>query len=218
MDPHLPGTDLNDPKVLSGAKRVATRRNNKARRKLEAERERLALFADQLPTTADLPVVTPEEVIQKREEARQVHAEWRVEFDALQAKHLAETKAKIAALVMPEEYAEIKAKAAACSFGERIGWDIAEMEIKRRLEPISNDALHVLLLLCNQEVDVTVDEFHRKCGDGMTREQMLKALFELQNRGFAGGGRLRYCAVRKADGAPWEATVAGKMLAGEYNS
>lgn len=69
-------------------------------------------------------------------------------------------------------------------------------------------------LLCNQPSDVTVDELHRRCGDGMSREAITRALFGLQDRGYAGGGLLRRCAVNGLDRAPWEATTAGRELEG----
>jgi len=66
LEPKLPGTDHKYPKVLAGAKRVATRRNNDARKKLEAERARVRLFADQLRRVEDLHVITAEGVIERR--------------------------------------------------------------------------------------------------------------------------------------------------------
>lgn len=207
--------NINDPKTYSRAKGVATRRNNAARKKLEAERARLPLLADQLPTVSDLPVVTPEQVVEKRLANREAAAEWRANFAAMQARHLSDRIARIAALVSDTEFAEIEQEVARCSFGAEVGWGIAEIRIKRRLEPMTDNEVVVLALLCNQDKDKTVDELHRSCGDGMSRADMLKALLDLQSRGLAGGGRLRLCAVTGNDGAPWEATIAGRELINE---
>lgn len=64
-----PGVDINDPTVLAGARRVATRRNNDARRKLAKERAALPLFAEQIPSEP-AQLVTAEDVIERRKLAQ----------------------------------------------------------------------------------------------------------------------------------------------------
>lgn len=113
------------------------------------------------------------------------------------------------------EFAELEQWAAQQEWDIHNTWSIVEMRVKRRLEPMTDDEWLVLALLCNQERDVTLLELHQKCGDGLTVEAMRQALFGLQDRGLAGGGKLRYCAVCGEDRAPWEATTAGRELNAE---
>jgi len=190
---------VDQSKQLSSAKGIATRRNNR-------ERKRLPLFADQLP------VVTAEEVLEKRQQHRDAYEIWREEFDNLQARHLSERRARIAALVSDVEFAEIEAWVPLSHLDAGNAWAVAELKIKRRIVPMAENSMLVLAWLCEEDADLTVDELHKKRGDGLSRKEILDALLDLQDRGLAGGGVLRLCAIAGHDSAPWEATTAGREM------
>lgn len=186
-----------DNKDYQSAKTVATRKNN-------AERKKLPLFADQLPTW------TPEQILERRTAAREAARIWREKFDASTAATIEDTRARIAALVSEAEFAEIIEWVENAQLTPSNAWSIVNMKIRRRMEPLTENEELVLAWLHNQEGDVTTDELHRRCGDGMARKDLLYALLGLQDRGLVDGGLLRTCAVSGHDSAPFELTLAGR--------
>jgi hypothetical protein len=80
---------------IAQAKRVATRRNNK-------ERKKLPLFAEQLPA------VTAEQVLEKHQQHAEADQQWRQQFTLFQIESKARQKAEVATLCTPEELARFE--------------------------------------------------------------------------------------------------------------
>jgi len=78
---------------------VATRRNNEARKKLEAERARLPLLADQLPRSEELPLVTAEDVIERRKLCQRAAWENGVERDVAEIARIVAMRNEVFSMV-----------------------------------------------------------------------------------------------------------------------
>ena len=194
IEPKLPGTDLNDPKVFAGAKRVATRRNNDARRKLEAEHARLPLFVEQLPQVKDLPVVTPEDVIERRALVQhRVYGESGTR-EAEQRLTVVRYRNEVFALVNEAEYAEFYARSFDYQFPEWAYWGNLRDDILRRREPMPPLMELVLTWLVDWEGEPpTVGELHHYRGDGLTRQEIREAIYWLERRRYVRALPGRYC-------------------------
>lgn len=195
---------------LADAQRVATRKNNKARKNLLAERAAFPLLADQLPEVDSLQVITPADVIEKHAAAREAFDKWKARFKTNSAQRLRETMARIEAAVSSTEWAEIVARVERSTLDLGNAWSVEAMFLSNRQEPLSDTELLVLAWLAQEERNVTVGELHRRRGDGLSRKEIFAALQGLERRRLVGGGRLRTCAVDAADRAPWEISIAGR--------
>lgn len=202
---HYPSIDLTDPKVRSAAQGVATRRNNEARRKLENERAKLALFADQLPTADDLPVDTPEQVIERRKLGQAGAWERGSERDIAEVEKITRLRNEIFALVSLEEYESWYARSFDCQWPQWAFWGIALDKVKRRADPMPENASLILAWLENWETEPpTSQELHQACGDGMTWHEVFEALQWLEARDYVLGGVIRPCALCKYGSCvPW---------------
>jgi hypothetical protein len=215
--PTLPGTDLNDRKVLAGAKRVATRRNNDARKKLEAERARLPLFADQLPGVEDLHVVTPEEVIERRALVQHhVYGESGVR-EANEIFTVLRYRNEVFALVTEAEYAELYAKSFDWHSPQWAYWGNLRDDILRRREPMPPLMELVLTWIVDWEGErPTFLELRHVRGDGLSSKEISEAIHWLERRRYVRGGVARFCPYVAASNPwidssiPFEATEAGR--------
>jgi hypothetical protein len=217
-----PGTDISDPKVLAGARRVATRRNNDARRKLEAERARLPLLADQLPSVKELPVITAEDVIERRKIGQQGAWESGVERDVAEIERIRGYRNDVFSMVGEDEYSQFYAASLEWRFPQWAYWYNVREQIKRRSEPMPPDAELVLTWLVDWEGQPpTIGELHATRGDGMTWRQISEALAWLERRFYVEGHQIRPCRFaeeRLKDigvaglSSPFSATEAGVNL------
>lgn len=220
--PTVPGTDLNDRKVLAGAKRVATRRNNEARKKLEAERARLPLLADQLPRVEELPLVTAEDVIERRKLCQRAAWENGVERDIAEIARIVAMRNEVFSMVGEDEYVKIYAASLEYRFPQWAYWHNVRENIRRRSEPMPPDAEIVLTWLVDWEgAPPTIGDLHAARGDGMTWRQIREALRWLEDRLYVKGHQVRPCrfAVDRlkdigAPGlsAPFSATEVGRKF------
>ena len=154
---------------IAQAKRVATRRNNK-------ERKKLPLFAEQLP------VVTPEQVLEKHAQHAAAQQQWRQKFDLFQIASKTPQKAEVAALCTPEERARFAADYAV-SWYQHSFWSVVLMKIKKRKAPIPEPAELVFAWLETWEGESpTPDELHRSKGDDLSLPAIREALFWLEER------------------------------------
>lgn len=170
--PPPPSIDRNDPAAIKSATTVAKRRNNEIRRKVP-------LLADQIP------LVTVEDVFQQRELGR-----------ARSADVLGQVKAHEERMVSPEEYATIEAKQDSM-FGPRWAfWTIIKGRIEKRQEPMTDEEDVVLAILQTWEGEApTPYELHRRCGDGLTPQQIRVALDSLMQRELVAPNVGRKCTV-----------------------
>lgn len=216
IEPKLPGTDIKDPKVFAGAKRVATRRNNDARRKLEAEHTRLPLFMEQLPQVKDLPVVTPEDVIERRQIV-QVHTYGAGGTrEAEEIERIRRYRNEVFALVSEAEYAELYAASFDWRFPQWAYWLNVRDDILRRREPMPPLCELVLTWLVDWEGEPpTIGELHHFRGDGLTRQEIFEAVDWLEHRRYVRGGVIRPCRFVEENpwvktSCPFSATDAGR--------
>lgn len=181
--PKPPGLDLNDPKTLSGAKAVATRKNN-AFKKMVAEK--LPLFAEEM--FSEYETVTPEIVIASRKLEREGWAiKWR-EIRALERKHCRQFRAEVQALSADETefFFFIRMRVRMRGGSRSMKWSRVLSLIKRRLEkPLSKNADLVLAWLQQEVKPVTHFEIWERRGDGLTPQQILIALMELMQFAYA---------------------------------
>ena len=222
IEPKLPGTDLNDRTVLAGAKRVATRRNNDARKKLEAERARAPLFADQLPSVEGLPVITAEDVIKRRKLCQQAAWKKGAERDVAEIARRVAMRNEVFSMVSEDEYVKLYAASLEYRFPQWAYWYNVKESIKRRSEPMPPDAELVLTWLVDWGGEPpTIGELHAARGDGMTWRQIHEALRWLEDRLYIKGHQVRPCrfaAERLKDigapglSAPFSATEVGRRF------
>ena len=215
MEPQLPGTDINDPKTLTGAKRVATRRNNQARKKLEAEHARLPLFKEQLPQVADLPVDTPEAVLERRALV-QLHTYGSSgEREAEQKLQVVRYRNEVFALVSEAEYSELYAKSFDWQYPKSAYWGNVRDDILRRREPMPPLMELVLTWLVDWEGEPpTVGDLHHYRGDGLTKAEIREAIYWLERRRYVRAHPGRYCRFVDSPhinhSSPSSATDAGR--------
>jgi hypothetical protein len=215
IEPKLPGTDLNDPKVLAGAKRVATRRNNEARRKLAKERAALPLFAGEIPSEP-AHLVTPEEVIERRALVQHhVYGESGVR-EANEIFTVVRYRNEVFDLVTEAEYAEFYAASFDYTFPQWAYWGNLRDDILRRREPMPPFMELVLTWLVDWEGEPpTILELHHLRGDGLTSDEISKAIHWLDRQRYVRGGVARFCRFVAAsnpwinNSIPFEATDAG---------
>jgi hypothetical protein len=214
IEPNLPGTDINDPKVLAGAKRVATRRNNDMRRKLAKERAALPLFACEIPSEP-AHLVTPEEVIERRALV-QLHTYGSSGTrEAEERLTIVRYRNEVFALVTEAEYAEFYAASFDYNFPQWAYWGNLRDDILRRRETMPPRCELVLTWLVDWEGEPpTVGELHHCRGDGLTKAEIREAVYWLERRRYAQGHPGRYC--RFVDNpwinqsSPFSATDAGR--------
>ncbi|SRR6266508_2718346 len=218
IEPKLPGTDINDPKVLAGAKRVATRRNNDARRKLVKERAALPLFTGEIPSEPE-HLVTPEEVIERRKLV-QIHTygDGGVR-EAEQIATVVRYRNEVFALVTEAEYSELYAASFDWRFPQWAYWRNVRDDILRRREPMPPLCELVLTWLVDWEGEPpTFLELHHVRGDGLSSKEISEAIHWLERRRYVGGGVARFCPYVAASNpwidssVPFEATDAGRAF------
>jgi len=193
VEPQRPGIDINDPKVLRGAKAAATRRNNKARKKLAAERAALPLYAEQIPAEP-AHLVTPEEVVESRKLHQISTRETIITIELMQLDAIHQYKNQIFALVGESEYTEFYARSLATSMPQDAYWHLLLEDIKRRSDEMPPNMELVLIWLCDWEGEPpTTGDLHALRGDGMTFEEIGEALRWLEKRHYAEGHRIRPC-------------------------
>jgi GNAT superfamily N-acetyltransferase len=214
ITPKLPGTDINDPKVLAGAKRVATRRNNDARRKLAKERAALPLFASEIPSEP-ARLVMAEEVIERRMLGQQGAWENGVERDVREVENIRRYRNEVFALVSEDEYTELYAASLEYRFPQWAYWVNVRDDILRRHEPMSPICELVLTWLVDWEGEPpTVGDLHHLRGDGLGKKEISEAIDWLERRRYVRGGVIRPCRFVEnlwvKYSTPFEATDAGR--------
>lgn len=178
-----PGTDLNDPKVRSGAKAVATRKNNQFKKLVETK---LPLFA--LELHAGYKPSTIETVIERRIECQANYREWRKEFDALVESQIKQHQTEIRQLCRNEgEFLFIEQMVVRMRGGSLdMKWYRAlNLMRKRATEPLSPTADLVMAWLEQENEPLTHFDIWEKRGDGLTSDQILNALIELMSYAYA---------------------------------
>lgn len=172
-----PGTDPTDPKTLSAAKGVATRRNNQFRKMVE---QKLPLFAGELFESFEPD--TAEKVIERRILAQAEYAEV-----------LKERRKKDRALIrrfrqecreLCRDAAEFKrlVRKSLQGFGRYSKWNRwygLLMRLRNRLKPLSETADLVLAWLERETEPVTHFDLWRRRGDGLDWREISRALNEL---------------------------------------
>lgn len=182
--PTVPGVDLSDKKVMSGAKRVATRTNNDYKR---AVLKKAPLFADTL--LAEYDPMTPEKVVARRIEFRAGFKEWKRDFNDLVRGHIRGFRAEVRALVPDDaEFRRLMRHCIRMRGGDRSSkWSRTLTLVKKRAEqPLSPTAELVLAWLETEEKPVTQFDLWAKRGDGLSAAEILKALMELSDYAYAG--------------------------------
>lgn len=214
--PTFPGTDLNDPKVLAGARRVATRRNNDARRKLQKERAALPLFVGEIPSEP-AHLVTPEEVIERRKLGQQGAWENGVERDIAEIAKIVAMRNVVFSMVSEAEYVELYAASLEYRFPLWAYWYNVKEDIERRREPMPPICELVLTWLVDWEGEPpTTRELHHLRGDGLSWEEISEAVHWLERRRYVRGGVVRFCPFVAASNpwintsCPFSATDAGR--------
>jgi hypothetical protein len=216
INPKLPGTNHNDPKVLASAKRVATRRNNKARKKLAAERAALPLLAEQIPDEPE-HLMAPEEVIERRQINQQSSYERSVERELKEIENIRRYRNEVFALVSESEYAEFYAGSLETTIPRWAYWYNIKADIERRREPMPTTCELVLTWLVDWEGPApTIGELHQLRGDGLSRAEISEALDWLERRRYIRGGIVRPCRFVTNPwtntSTPFEVTEAGVNL------
>lgn len=181
--PKSPGLDLSDPQTLSGAKAVATRKNNAFRKMVE---EKLPLFTEEL-FSAYTPV-TPEAVIEKRRIERAGWEIKRKEIDAFQRECIRKYRAEVWQLVTNEkEFRFLMRMVVRLQGGDRsMRWYRVLNLVKRRREKTLSANADLVLAWLGQETEpVTHFEIWERRGDGLTPMQILHALMELMKFAYA---------------------------------
>lgn len=178
-----PGLDLNDAETLSGAKRVATRKNNNFKRMVE---KKLPLFADEM--FADYETVTPEKVIEDR---KIHHADWnerKKDMRQFDRDWIRRSREEIQTLLANEnEFIFIVRLVGRMQGGSRaMKWSRALTLVKARLnKALSENADLVLAWISQEEKPVTQYDIWEKRGDGLEPETILHALMELGQVAYA---------------------------------
>ncbi len=213
-NPQPPSTDISDPKVLAGARRVATRKNNDARRKLAKERAALPLFAPQIPAEP-AHLVTPEEVIEKRKLYQIAAWENGVERDVQKVADTIRLRNEVWALVPVDEYLEYFDKWLVSWIPDYAYWGLVLDSIKRRAEPMTEVGDWLLNILSEWEGEPpTHHDLHYRCGDGRSIKEIGDGLLWLEARRYVRGGVLRPCRFVEAkyggNATPWMITDAGR--------
>lgn len=227
-EPQRPSTDINDPRTLAGAKRVASRRNNDVRRKLAKERAALPLLADQIPSEPET-LVTPEEVIERRKLSQAAAWDNGVERDLAEIERIRRMRQVVFDMVTEAEYAAYYATSLECGFPLWAYWYNVKAGIVARLEPMPEIAEWLLTLLNDWEGEPPTHlKIHQKCGDGRTLKEISEALHWLEYRKYVVGGVLipePLAAFTASSGfhvtgysTPWSITEAGRAyLSGGTN-
>lgn len=182
--PTVPGVDLSDKKVLTGAKRIATRKNNDYKREVE---RKAPLFADVL--LKEYEPMTPERVIERRIIARDSFKEWKAGFNELQRGHIRQFRAEVRELVTDnDEFRRLIRLCVRTRGGDRSSrWSRTLTLVKRRATvPLSQNADLVLAWLQVETKPVTHLDIWEKRGDGMPVQDILKALIELMEYAYVG--------------------------------
>ena len=206
-----PSIDITDPQVLAGAKRVATRRNNDARRKLAKERAALPLLAEQIPSEPAV-LITPERVIEDRKIAQAGAWENGCERDIQAVEKIRQARQVVFDMVPVEEYLIYYDQSLSCTFPLWAFWYNVKAGILARLEPMTEIGEWLLTILNDWEGEPpTHVELHHKCGDGRELKEILDGILWLERRRYVRGGVIRSCAYAKTGSStPWSITEAGK--------
>lgn len=220
IEPNLPGVDINDPKVLIGAKRVATRRNNDARRKLAKERAALPLFAGEISSEPS-HLVTPEEVIERRALV-QLHTYGSSGVrEAEERLTIVRYRNEVFALVSEAEYLELYAASFEYRFPRWAYWGNVRDDILRRRESMPPICETVLTWLVEWEGEPpTVGELHHYRGDGLSKAEIREAVCWLERQRYVRGMPGRHCRFVDSpwinQSSPSEATDAGRAFIGRH--
>lgn len=179
-----PGTNISDPKVRSGAQRVATAKNNRFRKIVEST---APLFAGEILNSYE--PVTAEKVIERRIECQANYQLWKKGFNAMQREHIRSFRAETRDLAGSDrEFRFLMRLVVRMKGGDRSSrWSRALALVKRRRERVlSVKADLVLAWLQNEAAPVTHLDLWEKRGDGMTAMEILQALTELMEFAYAG--------------------------------
>ena len=201
-----PGTDLTDPKTMSAAKGVATRRNNKFRKMVE---EKLPLFAEEM--FSDFEPDTAKKVIERRVDARENFKEWLKDFNASVRKTIREYRTQVRELSRDDaEFFFLMRLVVRGRWGNRsMRWSMALEMVKRRREKhLSVEADLVWAWLQHEETAITHFEIWEKRGDGLTPKQILDALIELRSFGYADKIDVAELPERFVSLGNWKSTTA----------
>lgn len=221
-EPKPPSTDITDPKVLAGAKRVATRRNNDARRKLAKERAALPLLADQIPAAPDV-LDTPEQVIERRILCQIGARENAVDREIAAVRRVLDLRDQCFAMVPEDEYLVYFERSLEIQYPEWAYWGNVMQGIRERAEPMPEICLWVLTLLADWEGEPpTFQQIHLRCGDGQPKKAIGDACLWLERRLYIKGGVLRPEPLAgfttesgfqvPGYGTPWSITDAGRRF------
>lgn len=177
-----PGTDINNPDHVKSAKAVIKRRRTEFEKKT---RKKLSLFADHIIET-EYRDNTVEEELERRERFQEENREWFKEFNKKHFKQAREMRAQVRSLCADDNEFMDVLREAMTSFGVRHDkwnrWSLALLRIKKRLSPLS-DAEDLVLAWLEQEIEpVTFKDLYQRRADGMTRKEMIDALWSLFDR------------------------------------
>lgn len=178
--PKPPGIDLSDPEVLTGAKRVATRKNNDFRRMVE---KKLPLFAEEI--FADYEPVTPEKVVEQRKIIRADFDVWWREKKQNEIIQIKEFRRECRELCADDREFFRLLRDRVRSFGGRHRWNRWYSLVRRlreRQKPLSATADLVYAWLEQETEPVSHWQLWRSRGDGIERDEILRALHELRDR------------------------------------
>lgn len=175
---HKPGTDINDPKTFSGAKRIATRRNNDHVRKI---RKKLPLFESVL--MADFVPDTPEAVLERRRLSQIEYAEVSKERWARTKQQTRERRQRCRELCdSDEEFRRVMRHGIKIRCAKSTRWKIIEMRLDRRLNPLKPDEEMILAWTEVETEPFTHWDIWRRRGDGLDWRDISNTLNELERR------------------------------------
>lgn len=175
---HKPGTDINDPKTLAGAKRIATRRNNDHLRKI---RKKLPLFESVL--MADFVPDTPEAVLERRKLAQIEYAEVSRERRLRDRESIRARRQRCLELCDSRaEFLRVMRNGIRVRCAKSTRWTIIEMRLDRRLNPLKPNEEMVLAWTEVETEPFTHWDIWRRRGDGLDWREISNILNELNRR------------------------------------
>lgn len=204
--PKPPGLDLSDPKTLSGAKAVATRKNNQFRKMVE---EKLPLFADEL--NAQFVPFTPERVIEDRKIIREGWQEQSRKILDTQRNIIRKCRTEVRELVRDEkEFRFVMRMVVRLRGGGRdMRWyRVLDLVKRRRTKPMTETADLVLAWLGHETKPVTHFEIWEKRGDGLKPDEILNALIELMEFAYVDKIDIVELPARFRDLPDWKSKTA----------
>lgn len=176
-----PGYDINNPKHVKSAKTVIKRRRTEFEKKT---RRKLPLFADHI-IQSEYKDNTVEQELENRRRTQEASREWWREFYKEHINKARQYREEVRALCRDEtEFMEVLQEAVRSFTGKdkRNRWYLALMRIKKRLTPLS-EAEDLILAWLEQESElITYNELYLRRADGMTRSEMIQALWSLRDR------------------------------------